>query len=628
MRSVPREIFIAPGFEEFAYEDSALPIAEGQSISQPYIVAAMLEAAELEEGDKVLEIGAGSGYATALLGRVADQVFAIERHAALTEAARERLRALGYDNVELKTADGSNGWPEAAPFDAIIVSAGGPKVPQSLKEQLVIGGRLVIPVGPPDEQRLIRLTRLAPDEFEEDDLGAVRFVQLIGAEGWEAPAKTSTQAPPRREARDLTLPEQIARAAEPLPAFEDPNFGKLFDRFGGKQVVLLGEASHGTSEFYRARAAITRRLIREHGFNIVAVEADWPDAAAIDRHVKGLPPRAGSEPPFQRFPTWMWKNRDFAAFTTWLRHHNKQATAPCGFYGLDIYNMRGAITAVLAYLDIVDPEAAQVARERYACLTPWQHEPATYGRAVLTAGYRKCEEAVIRQCRELLQRQLAYADGEEFLNASQNARLIASAERYYRVMYYGGAQSWNLRDSHMFDTLTRLLDWKGPRAKAVVWAHNSHIGDARHTDMGQVRDELNIGQLCRQRFGDNCALIGMGTDHGTVAAASDWDGEMEIKQVRPSRDDSVERQCHDSGKERFLLDFEREPGLARRLAEPRLERFIGVIYRPDTELRSHYAEAALSRQFDAYLWFDETRAVEETGPETHKGVPDTFPFGV
>jgi protein-L-isoaspartate(D-aspartate) O-methyltransferase len=627
MRSVPREIFIAPGFEEFAYEDSALPIAEGQSISQPYIVAAMLEAAEIEEGDRVLEVGAGSGYATALLGRVADQVFAIERHGALTEAARERLRCLGYTNVELKTGDGSNGWPEAGPFDAIIVSAGSPRIPDALKNQLVIGGRLVVPIGELNEQRLVRVTRTGPDEFEQDDLGAVRFVKLIGAGGWQDVAK----APPRRERSELSLPERIARAAEPLPAFEDPNFGKLFDRFGDRQVVLLGEASHGTSEFYRARAAITRRLIREHGFNLVAVEADWPDAAAIDRQVKGLPPHAGAEPPFQRFPTWMWKNREFAAFTAWLRHHNKTAASPCGFYGLDIYNMRGAIAAVLAYLNKVDQAAAQVARERYACLTPWQHEPATYGRAVLTAGYRKCEEAVIRQCRELLQKQLAYADGEEFLNASQNARLIASAERYYRVMYYGGAQSWNLRDSHMFDTLTRLLDWKGRakgRAKAVIWAHNSHIGDARHTDMGQVRDELNIGQLCRQRFGENCALIGMGTDHGTVAAASDWDGAMEIKPVKPSRPDSIERQCHDSGGGRFLLDFERDPGLARLLAEPRLERFIGVIYRPETELQSHYAEAAVSRQFDAYLWFDETRAVDEMGPESHAGVPDTYPFGV
>ena len=623
MREVPREAFISPGFEEFAYEDSALPIAEGQTISQPYIVAAMVAAAELEESDKVLEVGAGSGYAAAVISRVAAKVFAIERHAPLTEAARERMRVLGYHNVELKTGDGSGGWPEQAPFDAILVSAGGPRIPDALKNQLTVGGRLVIPVGPMEDQRLVRLTRTGEGTFEQDDLGAVRFVKLIGAGGWQEPVST-----PVLEDRAITLAQRIARAAEPLPGFDDPNFGKLFDRFGQKRVVLLGEASHGTSEFYRARAAITRRLIAEHGFTIVAVEADWPDAAAIDRRVRGLKPQADAPQPFQRFPTWMWKNRDVEAFVHWLTRHNQKATEQCGFYGLDIYNMRGAIAAVLAYLDKVDPKAAAVARQRYACLTPWQHEPSAYGRAVLTAGYRECEDEVIRQCREMLEKQMSYAGDDEFLDASQNARLVASAERYYRVMYYGGAASWNLRDSHMFQTLSRLLQWRGAGAKAVVWAHNSHIGDARQTEMGQVREELNIGQLCRQHFGGDCALIGMGTHSGTVAAASDWDGEMEIKKVKPSRGDSIERLCHDSEMPRFLLDFARDPRLAERLAEPRLERFIGVIYRPETELQSHYADSSLSRQFDAYLWFDETRAVEEIGAQKHLGVPDTYPFGV
>jgi erythromycin esterase-like protein len=293
---------------------------------------------------------------------------------------------------------------------------------------------------------------------------------------------------------------------------------------------------------------------------------------------------------------------------------------------LDIYNMRAAIAAVLAYLDKTDPQAAAIARQRYACLTPWQHEPAAYGRAVLTDAYRQCEEEVVRQCRDMLEKELG--QGDEFLDAAQNARLVASAERYYRIMYYGGAQSWNLRDTHMFETLTHLLDWRGAGAKAVVWAHNSHIGDARQTEMGQAREELNLGQLCRERFANDCALIGMGTHSGTVAAASDWDGEMEIKMVKASRGDSVERLCHDSQVPRFLLDFAGDPLLADRLAEPRLERFIGVIYRPETELQSHYAEASLSRQYDAWLWFDETRAVEETGPETHQGIPDTYPFGV
>jgi erythromycin esterase-like protein len=293
--------------------------------------------------------------------------------------------------------------------------------------------------------------------------------------------------------------------------------------------------------------------------------------------------------------------------------------------------MRGSIAAVLAYLDKVDPEAAKVARERYGCLTPWQKEPSTYGRAVLTEGYRKCEEAVVEQCRALIRRRLDYAkeDGDDFLDAAQNARLITSAERYYRIMYYGGAESWNLRDTHMFETLEHLLQARGPQSRAVVWAHNSHTGDARHTEMGLMREELKMGQLCRQRFGSDCASLGFGTHAGTVAAASNWDGELEIKQVRPSHRDSYERLFHDSGLQRFLLDPRNDEAVQRALLPSRLERFIGVIYRPDTEVMSHYAEASLPQQFDAFVWFDRTKAVTPLGPEHHPtGVPNTYPFGL
>ena len=329
----------------------------------------------------------------------------------------------------------------------------------------------------------------------------------------------------------------------------------------------------------------------------------------------------------------MWRNTDVEALIRWMHDHNadRPMERRAGFYGLDMYNMSGSIGAVLDYLDRIDPEAGAIARERYGCLTPWQKNPATYGRAALNRGYAQCEEAVIEQCQALLRKQLDYAaeDGDDFLDAAQNARLIASAERYYRIMYYGGAESWNLRDTHMFETLRNLLDAKGEGAKAIVWAHNSHIGDARATDMGQTRDELNIGQLCREEWGDEVALIGFGTHTGTVAAATDWDGDMEVKRVNPSRRDSYERLCHDSGIERFLLDLApgRHEALRRALAEPRLERFIGVIYRPDTERWSHYSEAILPEQLDAYVWFDTTQAVTPLGPEHHRGMPETYPFG-
>jgi protein-L-isoaspartate(D-aspartate) O-methyltransferase len=634
MREVPREEFIDGGMREFAYEDSPLPIGEGQTISQPYIVALMIEAAELGPGDRVLEVGAGSGYAAAVIGRIAKTVHAIERHAPLAAQARERFERLGYDNIDLRVGDGSRGWPEAAPFDAILVAAGAPETPQALREQLAVGGRLVIPVGDDESgQRLRRITRTGREEYTQDDLGGVRFVPLVGEHGWaEDGSRAASNHVP---ASGRTVPEMIAEAAEPLPGFDESGFAAPFDRFADCRVVLLGEASHGTSEFYRARAAITRRLVERHGFTIVAVEADWPDAASINRHIRHLPPRDNAEPMFQRFPTWMWRNAEVHALVEWLHGHNegREAARQAGFYGLDMYNLGGSIAAVLEYLDRVDPEAAGVARERYGCLTPWQKEPATYGRAVLTRGYQKCEAEVTRQLHELLRRRLEYAggDGDEFLDATQNARLVTAAERYYRVMYYGGAESWNLRDTHMFETLEHLLDAHGPQSKAVVWAHNSHIGDARHTEMGRARDELNIGQLCRERFGDAAALVGFGTHTGTVAAATDWDDDMEVKRVRPSRGDSIERLCHDSGVPRFLLDLRegRHDALRRRLLEPRLERFIGVIYRPETELQSHYAEVSLPRQFDAWVWFDHTTAVTPLGPQhPGPGVPETYPTGL
>ena len=633
MRQVPREVFVDPGFEEFAYEDTPLGIGEGQTISQPYIVALMIETAEVKPGDRVLEIGAGSGYAAAVLSRIAGRVHAIERHPSLAEAARRRFRALGYDGIELRVGDGTLGWPEAAPFDAILVAAGGPTVPEALKQQLAVGGRLVIPVGAEEgRQTLLKVTRRADGTFEEEERGAVVFVPLIGEQGWaEDGRRAATNHVP---ARARTVPQMIAEAAEPLPDFDDPAFGRLFDRFADRRVVLLGEASHGTAEFYRARAAITRHLVQHHGFTIVAVEADWPDAAAVDRYIRHRDGRADAEPPFQRFPTWMWRNTEITAFVEWMRRHYATVAQPdrrAGFHGLDIYNMSGSIAAVLEYLDKVDPAAARIARERYGCLTPWQNEPATYGRAVLGGGHAKCEDAVVAQLRELLQRRLDYAagDGESFRDAAQNARLVAAAERYYRVMYYGGAASWNLRDSHMFETLGHLLEARGPEAKAVVWAHNSHIGDARFTDMGQTRGELNIGQLCRESYGDKVALIGFGTHSGTVAAATDWDGDIEVMRVRPSHRESYERLCHDAGVPHFLLDLHGDQALRSRLLEARLERFIGVIYRPETELASHYAAASLPQQFDAWVWLDETSAVVPLGPEhAQSGAPETWPFGL
>ena len=293
--------------------------------------------------------------------------------------------------------------------------------------------------------------------------------------------------------------------------------------------------------------------------------------------------------------------------------------------------MNSSIQAVLNYLHSVDPQTAEIARIRYGCLTPWIQDPTLYGQVSISKQYRKCESDVLANLQDLLKKRLDYslADGDRFFNATQNARLVANAERYYRTMYYAENNSWNQRDQHMFDTLQSVLANRGPEAKAVIWEHNSHIGDARATQMS-ARGEFNIGQLVRQHYADAAYLIGFGTDHGTVAAASEWGGPMEVKQVQPAHMDSYERICHEVNTDNFLLPL-RQPlqDITRtKLLTERLERAIGVIYRPETELQSHYFYASLPRQFDEYIWFDESSAVKPLSKETRAGMPDTFPFGV
>lgn len=425
----------------------------------------------------------------------------------------------------------------------------------------------------------------------------------------------------------------IAAATEDLPPPEHAEkFGAAFERYGDASVVLLGEATHGTSEFYRAQAAITRHLIQNCGFNVIAAEADWPDSARIDRYVRHQAPELSRERAFDRFPSWMWRNEEVLEFVEWLRHFNarKAAAERIEFRGLDIYSLNTSIAAVLRYLDRVDPGAAREARARYGCLTPWQDAPARYGHHAVMGG-ETCEQAVSEQLVELLEHRLQYAtrDGEKFFDAAQNARIVRAAEQYYRIMYEGSRSSWNLRDRHMFDTLQSLMRHRGPAAKAVVWAHNSHVGNAAATSMGW-EGEFNIGELCRTSYGSRLVSIGFGTDRGTVAAASDWDSPMELKDVRPAREDSFEHLFRRSGHARCLVDWRAAERSALRdaLAEPRLERAIGVVYRPDTELLSHYFKAVLSEQFDAYVWFENTHAVSPLSGKTREHALETYPFGI
>ena len=420
------------------------------------------------------------------------------------------------------------------------------------------------------------------------------------------------------------------------------DFDPLLRKIGDARFVLIGEASHGTHEFYRIRAEITKRLIREKGFTAVAVEADWPDAYRVNRFVRGRPGDADATEAlggFRRFPQWMWRNADVLDFVGWLRAHN-DGLAPSrpsvGFYGLDLYSLHASIEAVLGYLRVVDPDAARRAQARYACFDHFGPDLHGYGAAARFGLTPTCEREVVAQLMEMQRSAAEYArrDGrlehDALFYAEQNARVVRNAEAYYRAAVSGGVHSWNLRDKHMAGTLTNLAEFlsrDGPAAKMVVWAHNSHLGDAAWTELG-AHGELNVGQLVRELYPHDSVLVGFTTYTGTVTAASDWEAPAERKRVRPALTGSFEHAFHEAELGNSLLLFGHGHADSWSLDEPRLERAIGVIYRPQTERASHYFEASLSRQFDAVLHYDVTRAVEplERSAKWDGGeMPETYP---
>jgi erythromycin esterase-like protein len=412
----------------------------------------------------------------------------------------------------------------------------------------------------------------------------------------------------------------------------------LVRRVAGGRFALLGEASHGTHEFYRERAEITKRLISVYGFNAVAVEADWPDAYRVNLFVRGETDDTSAEAAlgdFRRFPAWMWRNADVVEFVDWLRGWNQSlpsGSSQAGFYGLDLYSLFTSMEAVIALLEQLDPDAAQRARRRYSCFDHVGRDPQIYAYETAFGGAEPCERQAVEQLvelRELAGRRAAGAQGaseDRLFYAEQNARLVANAEEYYRAVFYGGAESWNLRDRHMVETLEELvahLERTSGATRVAVWAHNSHLGDARATQLGR-RGELNVGQLVRERYGRDAFLVGLTTNSGTVTAASDWGGPAERKRVRPALSGSWERQFHESGISRFLVEPSELPG-------QQLERAIGVIYRPETERMSHYFDAQIADQFDAVIHFDETRALEpleRTSTWERGELPDTYPWAV
>lgn len=433
---------------------------------------------------------------------------------------------------------------------------------------------------------------------------------------------------------------EIARAAQPLSFTAQGEYDALLQQIGDARIVLIGEASHGTHDFYRERARITRRLIEEKQFAAVAIEGDWPDAFRVHRYVSGQDrPDADRNANdalsgFRRFPAWMWRNMDVLAFVEWLHSHNQQTQSTVGFFGLDLYSLYSSAQQVLQYLDEHEPEAAARARYRYSCFDQFGEDSQAYGYAAGFGMAQSCEQAVIAQLVEMHRLTVAeQADGatpDALFSAKQNAHVVRDAEQYYRTMFGGRVSSWNLRDQHMAQTLERVMTHLGPDSKIVVWAHNSHLGDARATEMGR-QGELNLGQLVRERFENATFSIGFTTYSGEVTAASNWDEPAQRKIVRRGLPNSVEALFHETGLGDFMLGL-RDGAVRAVLAEPLLQRAIGVIYRPETERASHYFHAALPEQFDSVIHIDRSLALIplEANVRWHETeeVPETYPSAV
>ena len=672
MRAVPREVFLPEELQAQAYEDGPLPIGGGQTISQPFVVAHMAEALAVESDDRVLEVGAGSGYAAAVLGRLAAEIDAVERQPELVASARRHLAEIGATNVRIHEADGSRGWPAAAPYDAILVSAGGPYVPQALVDQLRPDGRLVMPVGPSlDEQELVLVER-TPRGVERHPLGGVRFVPLVGASAWPdrrvarpvgwppvgvaeepAPDATAPASPPAvaggrprgagpgtpRSAISgvpATVERIVAEAAEPFSTVEHADLGPLLERIGDARVVLLGEASHGTSEFYRLRARVTLELARRGAIRFVALEADWPDAARLDRWVRSSRPPERTVAAVRALPDVdvAQHRRPRVPRRGCARSTAARPRRPCrGFHGLDLYTPRRDRSVPCSRISTRWTRRRRaVARERYGCLTPYQDDPADVRPRDADRRLPAVRARVVDQLRELLERRLEYAqeeDPEAFFDAEQQR---AAGGRRGALLPGDVLRRRRLLEPARRRTCSRRSTRSSPTAggRHVAWSgRTTATSGTRRRPRSRTRGELNLGQLGAERFGDSAY-------HGRLRDRP-RDGR---RGARLGRRDAGDGRRAGAGRaatrpwrgtaasSSFLLAL-RSPaidGLRAALSRPRLERAIGVVYRPETERLSHYFEADLASQFDEYVWVAETHAVTPLGPTHGPSIPAGHPF--
>ncbi|WP_276499296.1 erythromycin esterase family protein [Pontibacter litorisediminis] len=405
----------------------------------------------------------------------------------------------------------------------------------------------------------------------------------------------------------------------------------LLQEIGDARVVMLGEASHGTSEYYTWRTAISRRLIQEKGFSFIAVEGDWPECYAVNRFVKGYP-NAGSKiaellEVYRRWPSWMWANWEVAALVEWLREYNnlRKQGEKAGFYGLDVYSLWESLEQIVRFLENNDGQAAEAAKQAINCFEPFNRDPQNYARATAFVP-TDCEREVIEMLQKVQQQRIFGNDPEQEFNTKQNALVAANAEKYYRAMISGSANSWNVRDSHMMETLDRLLEFHGPESKAIVWEHNTHIGDARYTDMAD-EGMYNIGQLAREKYGRaNVRLVGFGTYQGTVIAGKAWGAPMQKMDVPPARNGSWEEFLHNvSTDDKIILskDLKHVPEVQDYMGH----RAIGVVYDPKYEMFGNYVPTVIPERYDAFIYFEETEAVHPLRMKNRGAKePDLYPW--
>ncbi|QXP58328.1 erythromycin esterase family protein [Olleya sp. HaHaR_3_96] len=619
-QDIPEAFFLSETLHPYFYEDVRIEKSLEKTEPRVIVVARMLEQLKIKKEDKILITGVDSIYILVVLSKIYKNVYNIETNETYANWATEVLKAVDINNVHIKTDNPEIGWKEEGPFNAILIASAFKEIPNTIKKQLAIGAKLIAPVGPDWAHVLLEVTK----RVSEND-----YASKALRDNYYIPNPKILPKISKETYTETEIIDEIGINSIPFKTIKKFPMDGLLERIGNAKVVLLGEASHGTSEFYLTRQEITKALIEKKGFNFVCAEADWSDAEQINNYVKNEY-TAQNWLPFARFPEWMWKNKEVLDFVEWLKKYNAKRNNTIGFYGLDLYGLENSIDLVINYLQKIDPELAKIAKNRYACITPYMSNPTVYGKLVTTNTLESCEKDVIDMLFDLLKNKNKLNHTKEYFYAYQNATVVVDTERYYKAMYYGSAESWNLRDFHMFYTLKSLLSFFGKDSKTVVWAHNSHIGNALATEM-YARGEINIGHLCKEHFGSKSYHIGFGTNTGTVAASKNWGEKMNKMPIKDAVDNSYENLCNKTNVSNFTLPLREEhteKKLRDFLSVPRLQRAIGVVYKPETELRSHYYKSILPYQFDEYIWFNKTKAI--TPLETKTAITkliDIHPFG-